>query len=1155
MTVLYNKITLPLALTALLLGAAPAVSALPADTYAASSRLADGYWVKVSVSSSGMCLLSDAELRRWGFNNPADVKVYGYGAMRLPERLDNTYLDDLPQTPSEYVAGRGIVFYAQGPVSVGGESTLYLSPVNNPFTTEGYYFLSANSYERVSPLPVDNCQPSAVNPVTSTRALAYHELEAASPGQVGHLLLGEDFKYNRQQTFRIDLPGADLSSPVRMEASFMAHTVGALSEITYTVDGTQLPFVAGDRIQVTTDSYSYGREGLAQRTFNASSQSVNVGVNYSCAGTVSMANFNYIALTYVRPLTLEGNGGTLLILEQPQTRGFALAGADSETRVWDITDSWKPRAMRLSEPASGVVTWSCPRNSDRRLMAWKSSADFLSAKYIGTVRPQNLHAQTDPVDMVIFTPPQWKDQARRLARFHEQDTLQPLAVRVLTPDEIYNEFSSGAPDVQAFRKYLKMLYDRQASSDRPLRYALFMSRPTFDNRRLTTEGKGLGYPTLPAWFTDRGLHQNDSYTTDDIFGFLADNSGVNTGADKLSIAVGRIPCTSAEHASSIIDKLERYYAKMPMTNWRNNFLVTCDDQDGGDHMNHGERFSYFLQRGDGASSALLKKLYIDQYPLVSNVTEEGRKILYRNFDEGVMWWVYTGHASTTALTAESLVTYNDLNNLYLRHFPVIYGATCHFLRWDSPQLSGAEILYNNPNGGVVAAISATRPVYIPNNGNLTAAFGRHVLERDSHGLFNTIGEIYRNAKNDYRHISDWDSNKMGVPASDTNKLRYVLMGDPAMRLAIPSMQVKLDKIAGVDVPTPDEADMPVLMARQQVTVEGHVASPDGTPLTDFNGVLIATMYDAEESITTLGHGDDGVPFSFDQPQGGRLFVGNTTVKGGKFTLPVSMPSEVADNFRPAALDLFAYEENGRQAVSVSHDFYVYGTDTEALPDTVPPVIDAFYLNHPTFQSGDEVNNSPVIIAEFTDDRAINLSTAGIGHQIALYLDNGTRSFADLADYYTPFTDGRIGGRVVYPLENLAVGAHTLRLRVWDTAPNSTEANLDFFVAKSIAPTIYDIYTDCNPASTAANFYVSHDRPDRDVTVTIEVFDLMGRRVWSATQNGRSDMFESLPVTWDLTDYGGRRVARGIYVYRATISDNASGEKTATESKRLAVTGI
>ena len=96
-----------------------------------------------------------------------------------------------------------------------------------------------------------------------------------------------------------------------------------------------------------------------------------------------------------------------------------------------------------------------------------------------------------------------------------------------------------------------------------------------------------------------------------------------------------------------------------------------------------------------------------------------------------------------------------------------------------------------------------------------------------------------------------------------------------------------------------------------------------------------------------------------------------------------------------------------------------------------------------------------------------------------------------------------------------------------------------------------MYCDANPASTSANFYLKHNRPDATVTVGIDIYNLLGQLVWTATQTGRSDSGTSFPVTWNLTDMNGNRVQRGIYIYRARISTD--GIQEATKAKKIAVT--
>jgi hypothetical protein len=64
--------------------------------------------------------------------------------------------------------------------------------------------------------------------------------------------------------------------------------------------------------------------------------------------------------------------------------------------------------------------------------------------------------------------------------------------------------------------------------------------------------------------------------------------------------------------------------------------------------------------------------------------------------------------------------------------------------------------------------------------------------------------------------------------------------------------------------------------------------------------------------------------------------------------------------------------------------------------------------------------------------------------------------------------------------------------------------------------------------------------------------MMGRLVWSAADTDRSNLSATAPITWNLTDLGGNRVPRGIYLYRATVK--IDGEEITSEAKRIAVTG-
>ena len=1110
--------------------------AFPTDTYTPSSVLSSGTWVKVSVTESGMHFLPAARLRAMGFNDPMRVRVYGYGASRLPDRLDrDSYIDDLPMVQSKNTSA-GVYFYATGPVSHPLVSGSQFSIEINPYTTLGYYFLT----ESDTPLRDIPSSPGINAEVTTSyQECIYHKREIFSAGETGHKLLGEDFLTQRTQSFTFNTPGRVAGSKAWLECSFWANSSSS-SRIVLSVNDNALTYTSSDNIAGNSDHYRHAYTTVTRKTFDLNGDKARITVSYSPTAVPSMARLDYLIMNYERRLELSAGSASFQLV----SKGGSLSGASAATHLWDVTD---PLDIKSPESTldSSTLQWHPITEGLRRYVAWQEGATLPSPVMVERIDNQDLHAQPVP-DMVIFTHRDWRSQAERVATLHRDSETDPLNVLVVDQQEVFNEFSSGSPDANALRYLLKMFWDRSSSipgdnGSHRLRYALIMGRSTYDNRRITPVISSLSYPTVPGWQTESSDHDNTSFTTDDIYALLSDDAGGSAsamGSGYQCIAVGRMPVVSLNDARNVVDKLYAYVNTPVNSSWKNRALMIADDENGGVFMTDTEKMIANALSVPGSERIIWDKVYIDAYEKQNSTYPGARTDMFRALTEGVMWWNFAGHANPTSWTGDGLMTYTDINNLYLKHFPFVVAATCDFVRWDASTISAAEILYRSEGSGIIGAFSATRPVFIGDNGMLMSQMGYHMFALDSEGRNLPVGEIMRRTKNGSAGSDTW---------SNENKLRYVFLGDPAMRLCIPVNRVSLDAIDGS---APSLENQTTMMASGDVTLEGSVTDTDGNTINDFNGKLFLTLYDAEHSTTSNGNGKEGEQVTFEQ-HGDRLQAQIDTIINGRYKVNLIMPSEIANNFRPATLNMYAVSDDGRDATGVNSDFYVYGTDENSVADNQPPVIEAFYLNHSSFNSGDDVNNTPIVIAEIRDNRSINLSSAGIGHQMLLTIDG--RSLTDTPLYYTPYSDGTPGGTLVYQLGELGKGHHELRLRVWDTSGNSTSATIDFNVIPGLSPFIHDIYATPNPAQTQTSFYISHDRPDSRITVNIEVFNMLGKQIWTTSINGMSDTLRPVPVNWDLTDNAGHRVPRGIYLYRASITSAADGITSATKTKRIAVT--
>ncbi len=1108
--------TLAVLIIVMLAVALPTASfAVPtAADFASSSRLALGRWVRVKVSETGMQLVTTAQLKSQGLD-PAKTHVYGFGGRMVPDNFPEGLPDDLPLLPS-VTTSAGIVFFGTDHISWSYADSHY-SHQMHPYCEESYYFLSdapVDGHEGSASLPaVPNGTVQPANAKTTFKARLLHEDDMFAPYNSGRNLLGEDLRASaRNFTFNLtDYAGGPASANIRFAAK---HTSGT-SSIMVTANGTQLPSSSRDQINTTDKDGNYFMFLEATRkTIEDPGSRLTLGVTFSGNPTTKMGRLDWIEVEYDRSLRL--NGGELYFYGRMGSgETYAIEGCSADTQIWDVTNPAAPRRMEFD--LSGSKALFAPVSYGyREFVAFNPSQVKRTVVPAGRVANQDIHSLPTP-DMVIISPAEYLSASERLAEMHRR--VDGMVVHVLTPEAIYNEFTSGSADVGAFRKMLKMWQVRagEAGPGTPqARYCLIMSRPTYDNKMKTSTVRNAGYPRVPIWQSPEGYTSGSSYSMDDFIGML-DHNVLTYGSAKIHVAVGRLPVKSAREAEDMVTKIIDYVEQPEYGSWRNHVMLVADDQDGGDHLSQTLDVHKAMRSAGNGNDFFYDLLVFDTYDLVAtaggNTYPGVTEALLRKWNEGVGFINYIGHANPSGWSHEKVLTWNHINSFSNSRLPILYAATCEFARWDADEVSGGEIMLLNPHGGYVGAVIPSRTVYISANGTLSEKTMSGIFERAADGKGKRLGDVMVEGKN--------------ACNGDTNKLRYALLSDPALRICSPEMSARTEMIGDV----PADGDAPVFGARGRARFSGTISGSDGSVADDFNGVIELTLYDAEVAITTKGNGKDGVEWDYND-RTTRLATESTVVKNGRWEANLSLPGDITNNYSPALLSLYAYSENGQEANGSCDNFYVYGYDPSAPEDLDGPDIERFTLNHDNFAMGDLTHSSPLVIAAFSDESGINVSNAAIGHEMTLLLD-GRTYLPGVASAYTPDPARDGAGMLVYSIDDLAPGDHSLELKVWDNAGNSSAATIYFTVALNKSADIASLAV--TPTDEGTRISLQVDRPGKGLMTEVEICDLSGRTIWTESFTGTDKTSSKLSTLWPHTDQAGRRVIRGIYICRAKIT--------------------
>ena len=957
--------------------AAPARVITADQRYARHSVLSDGKWVKIRIPESGFYELTPELLEEAGFTNPSKVKVYGYGGARQPEKISAAWL-----AANDDLSEQPTTIVNGRRIFYGVGPVNYVSELSekrerNNYSTHGYYFLTESDTDA---LVYDSTLfVQQYYPLPND----YHQLYEVEDYSWYHggrnLYDAEPFTSGTERSYQLPAVGKSGTLTVQMSYNFY-------SDMLVMVNGEEVGHILIDNVTTRPQG---GKPGVNKVDTNRYSKAV------------------------------------------VDTWTFAVNDILTDTTTVTLRQLWG-HDMHLD-----YISLRC---NEPRPMIDLATAALPVPEVVGTVPNQDLHAH-EQADMVIIVPSNraFLGEAERLAQLHrEQDGMR---VNIVVADELFNEFSSGTPDANAYRRYMKMLYDRAEREEDEPDYLLLFGDCAWDNRMVIADWKNQSPDDfLLSYESENSMSETECYLSDDYFCMLDDNEGGDMLNNLSDAAVGRFPARTVEDARTMVDKTIRYRLNEDAGDWQNTVCFMADDGNANLHMEDAEAV---IDSANIASLPFrLNKIYWDAYPSESSSVGRSlpavRRAILDQMRSGALIMDYTGHGNAGSLSHEEVLFRSDFAEKTPGGLPLWFLAACDIMPFNTQDANIGETALRNDHGGAVAVISTVHTVYAQLNRILNKYVMRNLLgtNRDDPTVY-TIGEALRKAKISYfyekRSGGTLESNK-------PNHRQYSLLGDPAIRLKVPSLPIAIDRLNGLDVSEGPQR----LEAGSVVTVEGHVVDRP-----DFTGKASLTVCDVEEYVTGRNNAgetaekDRWKPFSWWQ-RSTVLYNGSDSVVDGQFRFTFAVPKDITYSDNNAMLYVHAVNADKTLTAHGNFSDFSMGSGDEPLATEGGPEIYC-YLNNALFQNGDLVSESPYFYAEVYDPDGINVSGSGIGHDMELIIDGKISTTYNLNSYFDYVFGDYCRGSVGYQIPALTPGEHVLIYRVWDVLNNSSFAQLSFVV--------------------------------------------------------------------------------------------------------------
>lgn len=1105
---------------------------LSSQSVGQNSPLENGEWFKLRVTEEGIYKIDRNFLTQvLGIStsglDPRTIKIYGNAQKgTLPQLNANSSGPQLIENPvntlgfedGTFDAGDYLLFYGIGP------DNFQLNPSGwivdqNIYSRENFYFLTygGNAAKKITVVDSQNASGEIID---SYYDFIHHEINDPSRNinRSGRTWYGEFMSRSGGLQVNVSLPTEGLIDTLKVRVKAMAQT-DQNSNFLISVNDVQIGQISVSRVATNQPYAVKGNDVSGSFTAFSNTTSNKVSVRLSDNGAGDLIGYlDFITLSFRKKIEIINAPIFFSVPAQNSIRSIVVKSGLSNEQIWDVSIPFNPRVLSVSK-INNELNYSLDLASERRFAAFIPNHASNPA-FAGKMANQGI-LTLNPADGLIITNPLFLNQANRLAAFRKIN--DGLDVAVVTTEEIYNDFSSGVPDLTALRDATRFYWSKNSS----FRYLLLFGDCSYDYLNLLPNNTNF----VPVYQSRNSLDPVLSHSSDDFFGFMDLDEGEWTenasGDHTLEIGIGRLPVKSIEEARNVVDKLIRYENnEFTSGDWKNSITYVADDGDANIHIRDAEDLANYLGRRN--PFLRLNKLYIDAFPkeeITANfsTSETTRKKLIGAINEGTFIVNYLGHGSEQQLAAETIFNLNDIAQLSNRFkLPMFLTATCEFGRYDDPYNrffnteSGAEKLLLNPNGGAIALLTTTRPVYAFSNFLVNAAFHSFVLEKEN-GEYPRLGDLMRNTKN-YSLAGPVNRN-------------FALLGDPMMRLAYPGENATLERINGKTI-VENEPD--TLRALDLITLDGTIRNFNNEIVESFEGTVVLTVFDRQTTRRTNGHQSSPYDFTVQENQ---IFNGQVSVSAGRFSAEFPIPKNISYRYESGKIVLFATSNDIKNdATGAYNNLKIGGSNPNSLTETEPPTV-TLYLNEPNFKSGGKVGSSSLLFVRVSDQSGINTTGLGVGQNNTMSIDGGDPIVIN--NYYQSDLDTYQSGLFTIPVNDLSPGKHRIAVKIWDIHNNSTDASVELLVSDEPQLQLFNVMNYPNPASNYTNIQFEHDRIGNELTIEAMIYtnvgELISRHTFETGNSSRT--IRGLEI--ELPD---GKYKPGIYFCKIVVTSNLDKAK-------------